>query len=785
MVLPAVLVSGARVGAQAFARSAQATGRVAGGVAKKGASVAGRVVRRGATKGVQQGVRGAGQAARQGVRAGGATGRRTALRVGGATGRRGAIRAGGARTGNPAAQARRAAHRNPVRRQGRRRDPTRRVRDHLDRDDDRRDRGGGRAGPPPRRAQRLQGALDRAGSPTNPDAGGGGRGSAAAGAGVGVGAGSAGLRQRAKRGFQRVRNARKRFRKLRKRVPKAPGAKARRWVRRIALVLLCTLLLLTCQSSFTAADDDEQQQRTDQESMVTALSLLCGGGAFGGQLGTATVTDPDGGDGGGAAPPADDGTPTIMGPAELTGQQVKAWWDRTRGNQPSRLGVPIDQLIDLYLSEGQAEGVRGDYALAQAVLETGSFANGDTEIHNYAGIGNTASRTWGISFPNPAAGVRAHVQLLKKFAQGNGARMAHPDVAPDAGARASTFGQLTDTWAGDDAAYWRNLQSIHAEMGGRGGGSSGNDPPSPAGTSDPSAAGANPLCPTGAGTGTLCPVQGDVAFGNDFNSPREDGSPITGGAGPHGAIDMMAPRGTPVIAHVDGTIQQLGGSNLGGNRYHLRAADGTVWYGAHLDRFVPRTGQVRAGELIGYVGNTGAPGAPTHLHVEMWPGGERSQAQNPYTLLRELCSAPAPGQVGGSRTERTANGRNIQVVELRDPTGTTVTVNASIAGKIQAMFQAAQRDGVTLSVSSSFRSAAKQIEIWERHNCANRADQCAGEVARPGSSNHELGLALDFNDCASTGTACNRWMRANGARYGMYHDPGWGSDLLHWSTNGH
>ena len=79
---------------------------------------------------------------------------------------------------------------------------------------------------------------------------------------------------------------------------------------------------------------------------------------------------------------ADDGTPSILGASVLTVADLRAWWASTGRGQPSRLGIDIDigDLIALYLSEGDAEGVRGDLALAQAVLETGHFTNSDTAI---------------------------------------------------------------------------------------------------------------------------------------------------------------------------------------------------------------------------------------------------------------------------------------------------------------------------------------------------------------------------------------------------------------------
>jgi murein DD-endopeptidase MepM/ murein hydrolase activator NlpD len=120
----------------------------------------------------------------------------------------------------------------------------------------------------------------------------------------------------------------------------------------------------------------------------------------------------------------------------------------------------------------------------------------------------------------------------------------------------------------------------------------------------------------------------------------------------HHAIDIMAPRGTPVIAAAAGTVEKLFESQDGGHTIYIRRTD-PVWidYYAHLDTYVAdlREGLViRAGQQIGTVGSTGDadPGAP-HLHYEIkqmavgvnWWQGKNI---NPYSLLRgPVASSPA------------------------------------------------------------------------------------------------------------------------------------------------
>ena len=117
-----------------------------------------------------------------------------------------------------------------------------------------------------------------------------------------------------------------------------------------------------------------------------------------------------------------------------------------------------------------------------------------------------------------------------------------------------------------------------------------------------------------------------------------------GGARVHNAIDIMAARGTPVIAAAPGTVEKLYFSNGGGGiSAYVRSDDGQwTYYYAHLDAYAPglHEGQkVRQGDPIGTVGSTGNanPGGP-HLHFavnRMGPGEKwyNGTPVNPYPLL--------------------------------------------------------------------------------------------------------------------------------------------------------
>ena len=125
------------------------------------------------------------------------------------------------------------------------------------------------------------------------------------------------------------------------------------------------------------------------------------------------------------------------------------------------------------------------------------------------------------------------------------------------------------------------------------------------------------------------PVKGvpTKSLGDTWHAERSGGRK-------HQGIDIFARRGTPVLSPVTGLVTDIGHDRLGGNVVRVLGPGRQVHYFAHLDGFGPiREWQiVRAGDVIGYVGNTGnARGTPPHLHYGIYAtaGG----AINPYPLL--------------------------------------------------------------------------------------------------------------------------------------------------------
>jgi murein DD-endopeptidase MepM/ murein hydrolase activator NlpD len=117
----------------------------------------------------------------------------------------------------------------------------------------------------------------------------------------------------------------------------------------------------------------------------------------------------------------------------------------------------------------------------------------------------------------------------------------------------------------------------------------------------------------------------------------------------HRAIDIIVPRGTPVLAATDGEIVRIGRNRLGGKIIYQMSDDKKmVYYYAHLDRYAARLkvgDYARQGDVIGYVGNTGNAGPGNyHLHFsisvvtdpkKLWKG----KTINPYPALRKTDGA--------------------------------------------------------------------------------------------------------------------------------------------------
>ncbi len=139
--------------------------------------------------------------------------------------------------------------------------------------------------------------------------------------------------------------------------------------------------------------------------LATSLTLACGSSPM-------------------APSPTSTGAPEVpvMGSARLSASQLVAWYSR---RQPQPAGVygatePVEALASYFIEEGAREGVAGDVAFVQSIIETGWFRFSGAvpgSKNNFAGIGAVDSSPGNAaSFPDAPTGVRAQIQHLRAYA---------------------------------------------------------------------------------------------------------------------------------------------------------------------------------------------------------------------------------------------------------------------------------------------------------------------------------------------------------------------------------
>jgi hypothetical protein len=154
----------------------------------------------------------------------------------------------------------------------------------------------------------------------------------------------------------------------------------------------------------------------------------------------------------------------LIGMPRLNAEDLAGWFES--GPYRPRITTPIIDIATWFIQDGRAEGIRGDIAFAQAILETGGFANTDSVVaNNFSGIGHYDNAPLGFIFPSARAGVRAQIQLLKGYA------VKKPDYAnPLVDKRlrgpagcCPTWGDLTTVWA-TDPTYGPKVMMLYTSL---------------------------------------------------------------------------------------------------------------------------------------------------------------------------------------------------------------------------------------------------------------------------------------------------------------------------------
>jgi murein DD-endopeptidase MepM/ murein hydrolase activator NlpD len=134
------------------------------------------------------------------------------------------------------------------------------------------------------------------------------------------------------------------------------------------------------------------------------------------------------------------------------------------------------------------------------------------------------------------------------------------------------------------------------------------------------------------------PVDPPCFYSNSWGASRSGGRK-------HEGVDIILARGKPIYAVRDGRVsKKYSGGALAGNGIAIQTSDGTYFFYAHLDRFaegIRKGSRVKAGDIIGYVGSTGATLVP-HLHFEVHPKGGKAVDPTPYVAQVDRCGYKGP-----------------------------------------------------------------------------------------------------------------------------------------------
>ena len=218
--------------------------------------------------------------------------------------------------------------------------------------------------------------------------------------------------------------------------------------------------------------------------------------------------------------------------------------------------------------------------------------------------------------------------------------------------------------------------------------------------------------------GYVFPVYGQASYTNSFGAPRAD-------TGWHHGEDIFGQLGAPILAVADGIVYSVGWNDIGGLRLWLQDVAGNEFYYAHLSAFSPvavNGAQVRAGEVLGFMGNTGdAESTPYHLHFEIHPasliymGYDGAVAAYPYLnawrRLQDLPLTAVSGWAPPISDSSRAPKPGAILLQARDISNATGLEPSSLRRAMRATRPAGAADGTFSGVAARGRERPRALAL--------------------------------------------------------------------------
>src|ERR671912_915535 len=168
------------------------------------------------------------------------------------------------------------------------------------------------------------------------------------------------------------------------------------------------------------------------------------------------------------------------------------------------------------------------------------------------------------------------------------------------------------------------------------------------------------------------------------------------------------------------------------------------------------------------------------------------QQEQAEAAARQAAEAQAAAQAAAAAQPGGMGPASGSLATVACPGGGSITVDSSLASNLSQLLDAASAAGLDMC-GGGYRDPAEQIALREAH-CGSSyyaiyeapSSSCSPPTARPGTSNHEQGLAVDFTcngggAISSQSSPCFVWLDNNAANYGFYKLP---SEPWHWSNDG-